>query len=334
MTQTAKKPYNYCMDFLKGLACIFVVFIHVKFPGDFGQAVQAIARFAVPFFFMVSGYYYFRPDYQGIIGGGKKILHIFKIFFYAYLFYIVVALLENQFLGGNNRFNFSISHIIGVLTVYVIPENVPGQLWFLLSLLEVYLVWFVLDYFYLRKLAYILACFSLLGMILLGQGAWLMGHSLPTNYYRNPWTEGFFFFTLGYFLHDKQKKLVTGNNVLYCIILLSIVLSVVERFACGRIFAVHLSTYPLVIGLFTYAINNDEKHAGLIQRIGKDYSMYVYILHMFWWHYLDRFIEFVCIQDNTIVEWLRPVVVLGLTILTSMGCYVLFNRKKSFLIYS
>ena len=155
-----------------------------------------------------------------------------------------------------------------------------------------------------------------------------MGHSLPTNYYRNPWTEGFFFFTLGYFLHDKQKKLVTGNNVLYCIILLSIVLSVVERFACGRIFAVHLSTYPLVIGLFTYAINNDEKHAGLIQRIGKDYSMYVYILHMFWWHYLDRFIEFVSIQDNTIVEWLRPVVVLGLTILTSMGCYVLFNRKN------
>lgn len=72
MTQTAKKPYNYCMDFLKGLACIFVVFIHVKFPGDFGQAVQAIARFAVPFFFMVSGYYYFRPDYQGIIGGGQK----------------------------------------------------------------------------------------------------------------------------------------------------------------------------------------------------------------------------------------------------------------------
>ena len=72
MTQTAKKPYNYCMDFLKGLACIFVVFIHVKFPGDFGQAVQAIARFAVPFFFMVSGYYYFRPDYQGVIGGVKK----------------------------------------------------------------------------------------------------------------------------------------------------------------------------------------------------------------------------------------------------------------------
>lgn len=325
MTQMTKKPYNYCMDFLKGIACIFVVFIHVKFPGDFGQAVQAVARFAVPFFFMVSGFYYFRPEYQGVIGGGKKFLHIFKIFFFAYLFYIVVALLENHFLGGSNSFNFSVKHIVGVLTVSVIPENVPGQLWFLLSLLEVYLVWFVLDYFHLRKLAYILACFSLLGMILLGQGAWLMGHSLPANYYRNPWTEGFFFFTLGYYLHSKQEKIVINNSVLFCVILLSVVLSIVERFVCGRIFAVHLSTYPLVIGLFIYAINNREKHAGVIQRIGKNYSMYIYILHMFWWHNLDRFLEFVSIQDNTIVGWLRPVVVLCLTILTSMGCYFMFN---------
>lgn len=67
MTEVAKKQYNYCMDFLKGIACILVVFIHVKFPGDFGQAVQAIARFAVPFFFMVSGYYCYRSDYQGVI---------------------------------------------------------------------------------------------------------------------------------------------------------------------------------------------------------------------------------------------------------------------------
>ena len=170
-------------------------------------------------------------------------------------------------------------------------------------------------------------------MIFLGQGAWLMGHSLPANYYRNPWTEGFFFFTLGYFLHDKQKKLVTGNNVLYCIILLSIVLSVVERFVCGRIFAVHLSTYPLVIGLFIYAINNREKHAGVIQRIGKNYSMYVYILHMFWWRYYDRFIEYINIQDYAIMDWLRPIVVLLLTLIASVVCYGLFNRKQSVKVY-
>lgn len=56
-----KKQYNYCLDFIKGIACIFVVFMHCEFPGVIGTAVQAISRFCVPFFFMVSGYFCFRP---------------------------------------------------------------------------------------------------------------------------------------------------------------------------------------------------------------------------------------------------------------------------------
>ena len=57
----AVKQYNYCLDYLKGIACIFVVFMHCEFPDMLGTAVQAISRFCVPFFFMVSGYFCFRP---------------------------------------------------------------------------------------------------------------------------------------------------------------------------------------------------------------------------------------------------------------------------------
>lgn len=59
-----QKQYNYCLDFLKGIACMFVVFMHCEFPGITGIAVQAISRFCVPFFFMVSGYFCFRPLVQ------------------------------------------------------------------------------------------------------------------------------------------------------------------------------------------------------------------------------------------------------------------------------
>lgn len=58
----AKKQYNYCLDFIKGIACIFVVFMHCEFPGVLGTAVQAVSRFCVPFFFMVSGYFCFLPS--------------------------------------------------------------------------------------------------------------------------------------------------------------------------------------------------------------------------------------------------------------------------------
>lgn len=71
-----KKQYNYCLDFIKGIACIFVVFMHCEFPGILGTAVQAISRFCVPFFFMISGYFCFRPlesnaEKNGAAWGGK-----------------------------------------------------------------------------------------------------------------------------------------------------------------------------------------------------------------------------------------------------------------------
>ena len=55
------KKYNYCLDFIKGIACIFVVFFHCSFPGIMGMSIAAVGRFAVPFFFMVSGYFCFSP---------------------------------------------------------------------------------------------------------------------------------------------------------------------------------------------------------------------------------------------------------------------------------
>ena len=61
---SSTKQYNYCLDFLKGIACMFVVYMHCEFPGITGVAVQAISRFCVPFFFMVSGYFCFRPLVQ------------------------------------------------------------------------------------------------------------------------------------------------------------------------------------------------------------------------------------------------------------------------------
>ena len=51
------RQYNFFFDFIKGIACICVVFMHCEFPGRLGIAVQAVSRFCVPFFFMLSGYY-------------------------------------------------------------------------------------------------------------------------------------------------------------------------------------------------------------------------------------------------------------------------------------
>ena len=55
-----QKQYNYNLNFIKGIACIFVVFMHCDFPGIMGTAVQVVSRVGVPFFFMVSSYFCFK----------------------------------------------------------------------------------------------------------------------------------------------------------------------------------------------------------------------------------------------------------------------------------
>ena len=49
------KQYNYCLDYIKGIACIFVVCMHCEFPGIMGATVQTISRFCVPFFSYLCG---------------------------------------------------------------------------------------------------------------------------------------------------------------------------------------------------------------------------------------------------------------------------------------
>lgn len=45
-------------------AALFIVFLHVPFPGEFGSFVACLSRFGVPMFFAVSGWYSYRtqPD--------------------------------------------------------------------------------------------------------------------------------------------------------------------------------------------------------------------------------------------------------------------------------
>ena len=51
---------NNTLELIKLFASYMVVFIHVPFHGRFGAAIDALARFAVPFFFLVSGYYSYQ----------------------------------------------------------------------------------------------------------------------------------------------------------------------------------------------------------------------------------------------------------------------------------
>ena len=310
-----ERRYNYCLDFVKGIACILVVLIHCKFPGRVGLSVQAVARFAVPLFFMVSGYYCYRGgQYTNNQVITKKIVKIAKMTFSWYLFYLFFFVVENWLFKASHVFDFSLTHILHV-AVFNQPSNVPPHFWFLFALINVYLLFLLVNALKVRKIGYVFSLVMFALLIALQQGASLMGYSITPYYFRNFLIEGFPFFMLGHFLHENKEKCNVSNVLLLIIVGISAVLSIGERFMFKSFIKVFLSTYPLVVCLFVYAINNPYRHRGMIQLLGKNLSMPVYILHWFVMIVVDRMIKYYEYEGISYVQWLRPIAVIGITIL-------------------
>ena len=332
-----KKQYNYCLDFIKGIASIFVVFMHCEFPGIMGTAVQAISRFCVPFFFMVSGYFCSRPLIQSSVGkvsayrlgGGifsilrKKVLHIAKITFWASLFYLAFVLLQ-QYFFHNQDFCITKSDIFAFVVLNK-PFIIAGQYWFLFALLYAYIFYGILETFGLRKFAYLLAALLFVLYIVLAHGAHLTDVYVWKLWYRNWLVEAFAYFMLGHWIHEYQDKIIISNKVLIGIIVITTLLCWVERWVMGRDFGVNIVTIPQVFALFVYCVKNPVRHEGVIQRLGRDCSMLIYILHPAVWHSFEGIYKLIGISDNMAALYMMPILVLFFSILFSL----LFNELKN-----
>lgn len=341
MTDTTKK-YNYCLDFLKGIACMFVVFMHCEFPGITGIAVQAISRFCVPFFFMVSGYFCFRPLVQqsdiqnaAIVNRGgynsliikKKVTYIAKITFYASLFYFAFVLLQQLFFHNQN---FTITwKALFNWVVFNVPKVVAGQYWFLFALLYAYIFYGLLEKLNLRKFSYILAAVMFVVYVIMAQGMHLAGIGIPNYIYRNWLVEAFPYFMLGHWIHENQVRINISNKTLITIIIVTTLLCWVERWIMGRDFGVNIVTIPQVFALFLYGVKNPTRHEGIIQRLGRDCSMLVYILHPAIWHSLDDVYKTLRLSSSTPALYLKPILVLGFSILFALLFNAIVAKVKS-----
>lgn len=314
------KQYNYCLDFIKGIACIFVVFLHCEFPGTTGVVVQAFSRYCVPLFFMVSGYYYLSEKTLDVAERKRKAWHIGKITAWATLFYILFGIVRSL-ITHTTWADFSIYNIVAFLGFNQM-FFVVSQMWFLYALLYVYVALIFLNQDWYRRYSVRIAVICITLYVLLAQGLHVVGIYVPNFVYKNWLIEGFGFFTIGFVLHQYQERIRVSNKVLIGIVVLTSLLCVFERYLLRRDFGVNICSIPQVLALMLYAINNPSRHAGAIQRLGRDYSMMVYILHPAIWHSMDGIYQYIEIWDNMPAQYLKPIVVVGLSILLAIA----FNK--------
>ena len=199
---------NATLDVIKLIAAYFVVFIHVPFPGKFGVMIETAARFAVPVFFIVSGFFAYGNDLDKI---KKKIRNIFSLFVFASVLYNALnigtrILSESSTVAEyiNGFFDFSV--ILKMLLLNCTYS--ADRLWFLPALIYVYAA-----YYLARKLKLkdeVIFGISFAGMaahLFLGEVLLAFGTELPYEFLRNFLLMGIPFFGTGMFLKKHENKI-------------------------------------------------------------------------------------------------------------------------------
>lgn len=262
------------------------------------------------------------------MGGGydnsliqRKIGHVSKIVLWSFLFYVLFAFVMKG--------TYTVTRYeVFAFGIFNQPFIVVGHLWFLFALLYDYLAFGLIWKADKINWFYCLSAVLIVVYICIAQGAHLLGLKIQNMYYRNWLVEGLPFFFAGHWIHAHQDKIRISDKMLVFIILVSTLLCLVERKIMGRDFGVNIMTFPQVFALFIYAVNYPDRHRGAIQEIGKRYSMWIYILHPFVFRSMDKFYHHWSIDTVALVQWLRPVVTVVITLVLSSICYSLFQRNK------
>lgn len=284
---TGKKQYD-LMNAMKLIAAFFVVTIHVHFPGSFGQGVIAVARFAVPFFFMVSGFFSYYENPAVVPSKMKrKMKHIFFLMLGGILLYFLfnaaVSLHNGQF--GTYLTNlFSPQSVIAF--GFFNHTSVSEFLWFLSALLYAYVIFFGFEKLGMTKKTAFLVPLLSVGGVLFRELKEILPNApeiLDRAYlYRNFLFVGLPFLLMGYFIRVHQEKLT--EKLSDASLILMMLIGFGESIAVDLLHtqkSVYLGTILAVFALFVLVVKKEDKvHVPHLASLGAEYSLYIYIFHI------------------------------------------------------
>ncbi|MDO4169024.1 MAG: acyltransferase [Lachnospiraceae bacterium] len=341
-----KKIENRFLYFLEGIACISVIFIHCMFPSWLGVLVCGLARFAVPMFFMVSGYYLNQSEMeknQVRKKAKKKFFRIGRVLVVAVIFYTFWTSFR-MYLSEGSIFDF-IDKLVRprqlfatlVLNDFTI---LGGHLWFLAALLYCYLIYYAMGSKIQNHVVY-LSIPLLLGVHVLARFLCsLFGIErilgIPIYiWFRNWLFMALPFFVMGDWIRCYKKRILRWfqKKQLMILFLTGVLLSIIETLLIYRLTGddreLYLGTFLMVFSMFCYAIQMPNQCGVLwIENIGRRYLLFIYIIHLAVAEGMD-ILFFKAGFDG--MEWMndiKPFFVLGLSVTGAIFWDKLVYNKK------
>lgn len=285
------------MDSARFLAILFVVIIHAQ-PfmrvsalgvdmDALGKALNVSARFAVPFFFMASGFLFYRKqggdDAQGYIK--RYVLRLLKLYVVWMAVYLCWDVLSGALraLNGDMPLGEAMRKALGRYTSPLRIYYGPYHLWFLISLAYSALALFLSVR--LKKIGLLLAgSFAAYIAGLFGQ-SYAVFFEIPLQT-RDAFFLGIFFMTLGYSVAEKADagKIPRRPALYLSLFVVFAVLQIVEyeilsRWRAAPVGDYFIATVPACLFLLLgIASRPDRGEITLTGKIGRG-AIGIYLIH-------------------------------------------------------
>ncbi len=312
-------------DTFKAIAAIAVVFIHFGGFPIIDTGVKLLARFAVPYFFMISGYFTHGSNKEHI---KKSVLKLTRLFLLSALIYLIYNIISS---GVDSIFKeITLFNAVKVF-VFNSPQITAPHLWYLITIIYCYILYYIFGKVK-EKYLFFYICVALMIHLFAAEFLPIVFNVsfvfTAPPIVRNVWIFGFPFFLLGFLAKSKEKTL---NNLLfsevYAMFFTGVTLVLIEGLAIqtGKLHDLYIGNIIMVIAIFSFCLKKkDFGKQGIIEKIGKKYSLWIYILHPLVGGIICRNL----ILKGYIFKWLMPIFILFVTLIVSILIVFISNKIK------
>jgi fucose 4-O-acetylase-like acetyltransferase len=281
MQQTDSAKRNGTIDMIRIIASFAVVLCHVPFPEPYTHGSMAVTRFAVPFFFMVAGWFLFTPgDSKDICEKRikKSLKATVRMSVICTLLYVVVNTV-NCVLRGRDMFYWFTSWMSWETLLNLVAFNygqlISSMMWYLFAYIYVLLILLVLNNTgFLKKIYFLIPVLLIVNLVMADTleirwfhvGNWLLT-ALP-------------FVLLGIFLREKPDLIGRLSKItLWIMIIAGAGMTVAESLVFHE-HVLYVGTLFMSFGLFCLSIKYaDRKWPEPLCDFGTYCTPFIFFMH-------------------------------------------------------
>ncbi|WP_169308591.1 acyltransferase [Raoultella planticola] len=265
---------NNTLDLFRYVAAFCIVIVHVGYYNDLnenlGDILRESTRWALPFFFLASGFLIKNNSADATITRMKKIFYLFLV---ANIVFLPIALTNP---------NIGTYKLIELIFSYHIFNGIYFHLWFLPSIL---IAFFIIPVLSIDKPTKYFLPLSVVMLIMIWVADLLtyFGYNANYNFFRTIMSVPLVY--IGYLLSKTSKIDKINTKTIVIILIASIVLSVLECVGLYTITGIRTSErqlplFSLITAIFVVLLcKRILVKDNPISKLGRNYSLGIYLYH-------------------------------------------------------